>query len=116
MIAGTYTPFMLVAIGGAWGLGLLAFVWTVALCGVALKLFWPWRLDRLSLAAYLLLGWSIVVALHPLFGALSAAGSASAACSTASVWCSTCGTGCPTRMPSGTPSCWPRRPAISRRC
>lgn len=74
MIAGTYTPFMLIAVGGAWGLGLLAFVWSVALAGVALKLLWPGRFDRLSVAAYLLLGWSIVVAADPLLGALSAAG------------------------------------------
>jgi len=74
MIAGTYTPFMLVAVGGAWGVALLGFVWSVAIAGVALKLFWPWRLERLSVAAYLLLGWSIVVVLDPLLGALSAAG------------------------------------------
>ena len=74
MIAGTYTPFTLISIGGAWGYGLLAFVWTVALGGVALKLGWPLRFDRLSVAAYLLLGWSIVVALDPLLGAVSAAG------------------------------------------
>src|SRR5918997_1573897 len=35
MIAGTYTPFALVAIGGAWGAGLLGFVWAVAAAGVA---------------------------------------------------------------------------------
>lgn len=74
MIAGTYTPFTLIAMGGAWGLGLLAFVWTVALGGVALKLFWPQRLERLSVIAYLLLGWSIVVALDPLLGSVSTAG------------------------------------------
>jgi hemolysin III len=74
MIAGTYTPFLLVALGGAWGHGLLAFVWTVALAGVALKLIWPHRFDRLSVAAYLLLGWSIVVALDPLFAKVSVAG------------------------------------------
>ncbi len=74
MIAGTYTPFTIVVLGDAVGLGLLAFVWTVALAGVVLKLFWPHRLDRLSVAAYLLLGWSIVVAAGPLWGAVSAAG------------------------------------------
>lgn len=74
MIAGTYTPFTVVALGGAWGFGLLAFVWSVALAGVALKLFWPERLDRVSVAAYLLLGWSIVVAAGPLIGVLSAPG------------------------------------------
>jgi hemolysin III len=74
MIAGTYTPFLLIALGGAWGHGLLAFVWTVALGGVVMKLTWPHRFDRLSIAAYLLLGWSIVVALDPLMAAISAAG------------------------------------------
>lgn len=74
MIAGTYTPFMLIALGGAWGYGLLAFVWTVALCGVALKLLWPRRFDRLSVVAYLLLGWSIVVVIGPLFDAVSTSG------------------------------------------
>ena len=74
MIAGTYTPFTLISIGGAWGLGLLAFVWTVAAVGVLLKLFWPWRFERLSLLTYLLLGWSIVVALDPLLAAVSVAG------------------------------------------
>jgi Haemolysin-III related len=38
MIAGTYTPFAVVAIGGTWGTGLLVFVWTVAAAGVVLKL------------------------------------------------------------------------------
>ncbi len=74
MIAGTYTPFTLIAIGGVWGLGLLAFVWSIALGGVALKLFWPRRLERLSLVAYLMLGWSIVVALDPLLGSVSTSG------------------------------------------
>lgn len=74
MIAGTYTPFTLISIGGAWGLGLLAFVWTVAVAGVLLKLLWPWRFERLSLLAYLLLGWSIVVVLDPLLAAVSVAG------------------------------------------
>jgi len=74
MIAGTYTPFLLVAVGGAWGHGLLAFVWAVALAGVVMKLTWPQRFDRLSVAAYLLLGWSIVVALDPLLAKVSVAG------------------------------------------
>lgn len=74
MIAGSYTPFLLIALGGAWGYGLLAFVWTVALGGVVMKLVWPRRFDHLSVAAYLLLGWSIVVALDPLIAGLSVAG------------------------------------------
>ncbi len=38
MIAGSYTPFALVSVGGTLGLGLLALVWLIALGGVALKL------------------------------------------------------------------------------
>ena len=48
MIAGTYTPFLAIAIGGAWGIGLLVFVWTVATTGAVLNysmgvLFYCWH-------------------------------------------------------------------------
>ena len=79
MIAGTYTPFLLLAVGGAWGAGLLAFVWTVAVGGMAVELLGLRRHglrrhDGLSLAAYLLLGWSILPALGPLSAAVSPSG------------------------------------------
>jgi hemolysin III len=74
MIAGTYTPFALIAIGGWWGTGLLVFVWTIAVCGVALKLLDADRFRPLSIAAYLLLGWSALVALGPLSAAVSTLG------------------------------------------
>ncbi|HKU99382.1 MAG TPA: hemolysin III family protein [Vineibacter sp.] len=74
MIAGTYTPFALQVIGGAWGFGLLAFVWTVALAGVVMKLAWPRRFERLSIVVYLLLGWCIVVVLDPLLKGISVPG------------------------------------------
>lgn len=66
MIAGTYTPFALVAIGGAWGWALIGVVWTGALGGVVLKLGWPHRFERASVAAYLVLGWAILGAAPPL--------------------------------------------------
>ena len=72
MIAGTYTPFAAVAIGRPWGTGLLVFVWTVAAAGVVLKLLQPERLETLSIAAYLLLGWTILVAIDHLIAAVSA--------------------------------------------
>jgi hemolysin III len=67
MIAGTYTPFALVRMGGAWGLGIAGFVWLVAIGGIALKLLHPHRLEGISTGIYLALGWVIVVALGPLF-------------------------------------------------
>jgi hemolysin III len=74
MIAGTYTPFTLVAIGGVWGAGLLAFVWAVAAGGVAAELLGMRLSERLSVAAYLLLGWSVLPALGPLAAAVSPSG------------------------------------------
>jgi hemolysin III len=71
MIAGTYTPFAAIAIGGSWGAGLLVFVWAVAVAGVALKLLHPEGIEALSTAAYLLLGWSILVAIDRLIAAVS---------------------------------------------
>jgi hemolysin III len=74
MIVGTYTPFALIAIGGRVGAGLLAFVWLVAVVGIAFKLVSPTRWERLSIATYLLLGWTIVVAIDPLLDSVSFAG------------------------------------------
>jgi hemolysin III len=57
MIAGSYTPFALVSVGGWLGDGLLALVWLVALGGVMLKLLRPFPRERVSIALYLALGW-----------------------------------------------------------
>ena len=70
MIAGSYTPFTLIALGDTWSHALLAAVWLVALIGAALKLLAPGRLERASTALYLLLGWSGLAVLQPLFGTL----------------------------------------------
>jgi len=73
MIAGSYTPFAAIAIGGFWGTVLLTAVWIVALGGVALKLSLPGRFERLSIALYLMLGWAILPAMGPVVEALSGA-------------------------------------------
>lgn len=70
MIAGTYTPVTLLAIGGGWGWGLFAAVWAGALCGAALKLLAPARIERTAILLYLLLGWVGLVAIEPLLRAL----------------------------------------------
>jgi hemolysin III len=71
MIAGTYTPFTLLAIGGTLGHGLLVFVWVVALLGVVLKLLALERFDELAIGAYLALGWVGVLAADPLIAHLT---------------------------------------------
>lgn len=73
MIAGSYTPFLLVKLKGAWSHWLLIYVWAVAGLGVALKLIWPYRFERLSVVVYLFLGWTVLVVIKPLFSAVSIA-------------------------------------------
>lgn len=66
LIAGTYTPFMLVALRDDWGLPLLSVVWTIAVVGITLELFWTGRFRRFSVAIYLGMGWLILVAIGPM--------------------------------------------------
>ena len=58
LIAGTYTPFLVLLQDGPLAALTLAIVWLAAAAGVALKLFWPGQFDRLSIGLYLALGWS----------------------------------------------------------
>ncbi len=71
MIAGTYTPFLAMKIDGIWSHWLLVYVWAVAGIGVVLKLIWVNRFARLSVALYLFLGWTIIVAVEPLLASVS---------------------------------------------
>jgi hemolysin III len=66
-IAGSYTPFALGALSGAWGWTLFGMVWSLAAIGIALKTF-----DRLthpwfSTGLYLAMGWLVLIAAAPLF-------------------------------------------------
>lgn len=72
MIAGSYTPFALVKLGGPWGWGLLGFVWLAAAFGATVKLFWPRYLEGRTVVSCLLLGWTVVVAFGPVAAALPA--------------------------------------------
>jgi hemolysin III len=72
LIAATYTPFLLQMKSGIGSIALLAGIWAAAIVGMALKLFLPGRFDRLSLALYLILGWSGVLAYDSLIAPLPA--------------------------------------------
>ncbi|MBZ9539565.1 PAQR family membrane homeostasis protein TrhA [Modicisalibacter tunisiensis] len=71
LIAGTYTPFLLVNLRGPLGWTLLAVIWTLAAGGIALKLLWPQRFGGWRVAVYLLMGWLIVVASGEMGASLS---------------------------------------------
>ncbi|HZL46234.1 MAG TPA: hemolysin III family protein [Opitutaceae bacterium] len=70
LIAGTYTPFMLVNLRGPWGWSLFGVIWALAAAGVTLKLFFTGRFRVLSTLVYLFMGWLVVVAFKPLVAAL----------------------------------------------
>jgi hemolysin III len=74
LIAGTYTPFCLLALDGGWRVGLLCLIWGLALCGILLKLFWMDAPRWLSVALYLGMGWVALVAAPALFRAVPAGG------------------------------------------
>lgn len=66
LIAGTYTPFVLVILPSEIGKILFGVVWGIALLGIILKLFFTGRFDILSTILYVGMGWIIVFAYHPL--------------------------------------------------
>lgn len=74
LIAGTYTPFCLLALDGGWRVGLLGLIWGLALCGIVLKLFWMDAPRWLSVALYLGMGWVALIAAPALFRAVPAGG------------------------------------------
>ncbi len=62
MIAGGYTPFCLIVLPGAWGVSLLAVVWSLAAAGIALKVVRPDAPRWLGVSLYLATGWLALVA------------------------------------------------------
>ncbi|MEE9912615.1 MAG: hemolysin III family protein [Deltaproteobacteria bacterium] len=74
LIAGTYTPFLLVTLRGVLGWTMFGVIWFLAVSGVVLKIFFVQRFKIISTIAYVLMGWIIVFAIKPLADALSSGG------------------------------------------
>jgi len=74
LIAGTYTPYCLLVLGGAWGWTMFAAVWSIAAFGVVFKIFHTNRYARLSLMLYLGMGWIGVFAVGPIIANMETAG------------------------------------------
>ena len=71
LIAGSYTPFCLVALNSNLGWWMFIAVWLFALTGIILKLFFTGRFDKISTAMYLLMGWQMMFFVKPLMNALT---------------------------------------------
>jgi hemolysin III len=74
LIAGSYTPFALVSLRGPWGWSLLGAVWTLAVVGILQEIWLAKGARVLSLVIYLLMGWLALVAVMPLWQALTPSG------------------------------------------
>ena len=74
LIAGTYTPFTLVAMRTATGWWLFGAIWTLATAGILTKLWFRHRFPKLALAGYLVMGWLVVVAAPQIAAAVGSDG------------------------------------------
>ena len=74
LIAGTYTPFMLVNLRGGWGWSLFGVVWGLAALGVAFETVATQRWRTLSVVLYVGLGWLVAIAVKPLLNAVETGG------------------------------------------
>lgn len=74
LIAGTYTPFTLGVLRGAWGWTLFGLVWGLAVAGIVFKALHGIRYPRLSTGVYLAMGWLALVAAKPLWAGMPAWG------------------------------------------
>ncbi len=66
LIAGSYTPFVLLPLRGPWGWSLFGIIWGLAIPGVILKFWFTGRFKKLSTALFLGMGWLIVIAARPM--------------------------------------------------
>ncbi|MEZ8131364.1 PAQR family membrane homeostasis protein TrhA [Enterovibrio norvegicus] len=74
LIAGTYTPFLLISLRTPLATGLMALIWGIALTGVVLKIAFVYRFKKLSLVIYLAMGWLSLVVIYQLAQAVALPG------------------------------------------
>ncbi|MET4560811.1 PAQR family membrane homeostasis protein TrhA [Lysinibacillus parviboronicapiens] len=71
LIAGTYTPVALIAVGGQLGWTIFCIEWVLAIVGIILKQFFVYRFKKVSLLVYIGMGWLIVFVYKPLVAYIS---------------------------------------------
>ncbi len=71
LIAGTYTPFLLLNLRGAWGWSLFGVVWGLALAGILLKFWFIDHFQHLSTGVYVAMGWLVIIAAKPVLAHVS---------------------------------------------
>ena len=74
LIAGTYTPFLLVNLRGPWGWSLFGVIWGLALVGIVLRIVRGRRSTLLSVGLYVGMGWAGVAAIEPMLNSVAPGG------------------------------------------
>ena len=74
LIAGTYTPFVMVSLRGAWGWSLFGTIWGLAIVGIIIQLTPLAKIKTLSVGLYLAMGWVAIIAVKPMVAALNLSG------------------------------------------
>jgi hemolysin III len=74
LIAGTYTPFLLVGVQGAWGWTMLVLIWGLAILGISFKTLFIDRFQKLSVLGYVLMGWLSVLIIKSLLDTIAVGG------------------------------------------
>ena len=74
LIAGSYTPFLLVSLRTPLAIGLMVVIWSIALFGIIMKLAFVYRFKKLSLLTYLTMGWLSLIVIYQLAMNLSVGG------------------------------------------
>jgi hemolysin III len=69
LIAGTYTPFCLIMLQGAWGWTLFGITWGLALLGIVTKAMYMGRYPVISVIIYIAMGWVVLIAIKPVLAA-----------------------------------------------
>ena len=67
LIAGSYTPYLMVTVAGTMGYVFLGIIWTAALAGIIFEVVWTNRFPRLSTYMYLVMGWMGLLLIYPLY-------------------------------------------------
>ncbi|TFI70558.1 PAQR family membrane homeostasis protein TrhA [Carnobacterium divergens] len=74
LIAGTYTPYCLVTVGGSLGWSLFGVIWLMAILGVVYKCIWLGKYQNASTVIYIIMGWLCLIAMKPLYSGLGPIG------------------------------------------
>lgn len=64
LIAGTYTPFLLISLRGIWGWSLFGIIWGITLFGSAIKIMFIYKFQKVFLGIYIMMGGLVIIASH----------------------------------------------------